>query len=190
MLDLDSPRWRQLTHAFGSAEDIPGILRQVQAALSAEDHGAGHEFEGPLASVWSELGSALCPGGEVHPAAYAAVPHVVMIAVGQEVEVRAELLLFAARVEAGRHRPGAPPIPPDLEPAYRAALSRVPQLIAARVGGRWDASTAQVMAAILLISKGQPRLGMAVLELADDVQCPECEAVFPQPGWDLGASDA
>lgn len=28
MLDLDSPRWWELMHAFGTAEDIPGVLRR------------------------------------------------------------------------------------------------------------------------------------------------------------------
>jgi hypothetical protein len=195
MLDLDSSRWWELTHAYGSAEDVPGMLRRVRTALSAETEAdedaedAEDESSGPLATAWFELASALCPGGEVQPAAYAAVPHLVSLASEQPAGVRAELLLLVARVEAGRHRPGAPAIPPDLEPAYRAALSRVPPLVTARVGAL-DASTAQLTAAILLITTGHPRLGMAVLELAEEVQCPACQATFPQPGWDLGASDA
>jgi hypothetical protein len=87
-------------------------------------------------------------------------------------------------VEAGRHRPGAPAIPHDLEPAYRASLSRVPHLVAARVGDEWDPTTAQTLAGILVVAKGHPQLGSAIMELSSELQCPVCDSVFPLPGWE------
>lgn len=189
MLDLDSPRWGELAHAYGSARDLPAILRRVWAELSQEIPPDEDELEGALASAWFELASAICPMGEVSPASYAAVPHIVALAASHDIEVRAQLLQLVARVEAGRNRPDAPPVPADLEPAYRAAVTRVPHLVAARVGDEWDPTTAQALAGILLVTKGHPQLGMAVIELAEDIQCPECETTFPLPGWDLGAED-
>jgi hypothetical protein len=125
----------------------------------------------------------------VYPAAYAAVPHVVALAADQPAAMRGQVLQLVARIEAFRHR-GAPPVPADLEPAYRAALSRVPHLVAARAGERWDQTTAQALAGALLVAKGHPRLGMAVLALDEEVECPRCEATFPPDGWDLDAADA
>jgi hypothetical protein len=189
LLDLDSSRWGELTHAYGSARDLPDLLRRVRVELSQEILPGEDDLEGALASAWFQLASTICPMGEVSPASYAALPHIVALAASHEIEVRAQLLQLVARVEAGRNRPDAPPVPDDLEPAYRAALTRVPHLVAARVGDEWDPTTAQALAGILLVTKGHPQLGMAVIELAEDVQCPDCESTFPLPGWDLGVED-
>jgi hypothetical protein len=189
MLDFDSPRWSELGHAFGSARDLPDILRRVETELSQEMSPDEDEVEGALASAWFELASAICPMGEVSPASYAAVPHVVALAASHPVEVRAQLLQLVARVEAGRHRQDAPSIPDDLEPAYRAALTRVPHLVASRVGDDWDPTTAQALAGILLVTKGHPRLGMAVIELAEEIECPECGNAIQLGGGDLDAED-
>lgn len=183
MLDLDSPRWGELMHAHGPAADLPELLERLRTQLFEEIAPDEDEAASPLASTWFELSGAICPGGEVGSASYAAVPHIVALAAAHDVEVRAQLLQLVARVEAGRHRPGAPAIPDDLEAAYRASLSRAPHLVAARVGDEWDPTTAQVMAGILLVSKGHPQLGMAVMELSGEVQCPACDTVFPLPGW-------
>jgi hypothetical protein len=194
MLDLDSPHWGELMHAYGSAEDVPDMLRRLQTELVTdvreEEEILGEEEALALFPAWFELASAICPMGEVYPASYAAVPHIVAFAASHPVEMRAQLLQLVARVEAGRHRPVAPPVPDSLKPAYRAALSRVPHLVAARVGDSWDPTTAQALAGILLVAKGHPQLGMAVLEIAEQAECPRCETAFPLPGWDLGVEDA
>ncbi|MBW3573136.1 MAG: hypothetical protein KY467_18725 [Gemmatimonadetes bacterium] len=189
MLDLDDPRWAELEHAYGPAGDLPALLRRVQVELSREMDAGEDELEGALASAWFELASAICPMGEATPASYAAIPHLVALAAAHDVEIRAQVLLLVARVEAGRHRPDAPAVPDDLEPAYRASLSRVPHLVAARAGDDWDPTTAQALAGTLLVAKGHPRLGMAVIELAEEVECPNCETAFPLPGWDLAAGE-
>lgn len=36
MVELDSPRWQTLSHAYGSAADIPDLLRQLDGATSPE----------------------------------------------------------------------------------------------------------------------------------------------------------
>src|SRR5947209_1490785 len=53
-----------------SAADIPPILRSI-----ATDPGAPSTTEG----AWFELWSALCQQGDVYPASFAAVPHVIDI---------------------------------------------------------------------------------------------------------------
>lgn len=184
MLDLDSPRWGELMHAHGPAADLPELLERLRTQLSEEIAPDQDEAASPLASTWFELMSAICPGGEVGSASFAAVPHIVALAADHDVEVRAQLLQLVARVEAGRHRPDAPAVPDDLEPAYRASLSRVPHLVAARMGDEWDPTTAQTLAGILLVAKGHPQLGMAVMEMSGELQCPVCDNVFPPPGWE------
>ena len=190
MLDLDSPYWRDLTHAYGSAEDMPEMIRRMQEEWAADvPDGVGEEEAVALFSGWFDLASSICPMGEVFSASYAAVPHIVAFAANQPVAERAQLLQLVARVEAGRHRPSAPEVPDSLRLAYRAALSRVPHLVAARVGEPWDPTTAQALAGILLVAKGHPQLGMAVIELSEEVECPQCEATIPLPGWNVEADD-
>ncbi|NKE59970.1 hypothetical protein FXN61_25490 [Lentzea sp. PSKA42] len=53
--------WSQLTHAYGTAEDIPGLLDRVATSNDSE--------------AWDELWSALCHQGTTYPASYAALPH-------------------------------------------------------------------------------------------------------------------
>ncbi|MEV6239040.1 hypothetical protein [Lentzea sp. NPDC051838] len=57
--------WSVLTHAYGTAEDIPGLLDRVAKANDEE--------------AWSELWSALCHQGTSYPASYAALPHLARI---------------------------------------------------------------------------------------------------------------
>lgn len=49
LLPLDSPRWSELTHAYGSASDTPALLRQL-ASLPRADGDAE-----PWFSLWSSL---------------------------------------------------------------------------------------------------------------------------------------
>ena len=38
MLDLTSPLWKDLTHAYGSAADIPTLLEQLKKAGPQKDY--------------------------------------------------------------------------------------------------------------------------------------------------------
>jgi hypothetical protein len=61
--------WSELTHAYGSAEDIPGLFARLGGA---EDD-----------QVWQELWSALCHQGSVYDASWAAMPVLADIALGR-----------------------------------------------------------------------------------------------------------
>src|SRR5688572_14620061 len=67
MLPLDSPRWSELTHAYGTAEDIPELLRQLKNLPRS------HGEEEPWLTLWSSLAHQ----GDVYSASFAAVPHVI-----------------------------------------------------------------------------------------------------------------
>jgi hypothetical protein len=49
MLSLDSPRWSELRHAYGSASDMPALLRQLGGFPSSRNN------EEPWYSIWSAL---------------------------------------------------------------------------------------------------------------------------------------
>src|SRR4051812_40379348 len=66
MLALDSPRWGELTHAYGEASDIPALLRRLKTAPPPTDY---------RSEPWFTLWSALCHQNDVYIASYAAIPH-------------------------------------------------------------------------------------------------------------------
>lgn len=68
MIDLDDPIWRELKHAYGSAEDVPEALRSIEARKSLTKK-FWDDFENKLVHQWS-IGSA----------SLAAMPHLVRIA--------------------------------------------------------------------------------------------------------------
>src|SRR5262245_2777864 len=86
MIPLDSPEWRRLQHAYGPASDIPDLLRQLAANPCAKKSGD---------EPWHSLWSALCHQGDVYTASYAAVPHIVDIALNAKGADRFRLLSSA-----------------------------------------------------------------------------------------------
>lgn len=101
-LPLDSKRWSELTHAYGSAADTPELLRRL--------------YESPDDDVWSDLcGGSVVHQGDVSEAAYAALPHVVAAAESAPASDRIRHLVFAAAVFDGRVRK---PCPDDLKAEY------------------------------------------------------------------------
>jgi hypothetical protein len=174
MLELGSPRWRELMQAYGTAEDIPRLL-EVLAESSEEERG----------ELWFGLWSTLCHQGDVYRASYAALPHLVRLAGDWGAERAAEALHLAGAIEVGRVTPGSPPLPEELAGAYREAIEELPRVVAARVAEPWSADTTQVMSAVLAIAKGHVRFGNAALLLESSVECPVCGASHVPAGWDL-----
>ncbi|OYY64375.1 MAG: hypothetical protein B7Y49_09860, partial [Sphingomonas sp. 28-62-11] len=64
MIALDDPRWERLSHAYGSAADIPELLRQLAGATGPIDV---LPFSPPLISRVRGYHRALA-GGVVQPA--------------------------------------------------------------------------------------------------------------------------
>jgi hypothetical protein len=57
MIDLDDPCWQKLSHAYGSAADIPELLRQL-----ARETGRKPAYD---SEPWFTLWSSLCHQGDV-----------------------------------------------------------------------------------------------------------------------------
>ena len=159
MLGLDDPRWRELTHAYGAAGDIPALLRQLEY------------LPAPIgdAEPWFSLWSALAHQGEVYPASFAAVPHVVTALARSPEKADATYFHFPAWVECCRVRQGME-VPRELAEAYQSALSRLPLLVAEASRRPWtDDGFMQCALAAIAAAKGQTLVAEAVLELDQDV---------------------
>jgi hypothetical protein len=156
LLDLDTRRWAELKHAYGSGADIPPLLRQLRAFPPVTDLRSE-----PYFSLWS----ALCHQGDVYSASYAAVPHVVDALLTSPSPVFGSPLQLVACIEIARAKGHGPEVPAGLAAAYSAALRRLPDLVRAMAGAEWDEGLCRVAAAALAVANGQPRLAEAILEL-------------------------
>jgi hypothetical protein len=157
-LPLDSPRWQELEHAYGTAADIPALLRQL-ASLPPSS---------PDDEPWFSLWSALAHQGDVYPASFAAVPHVVRALATAPDRADAVYLQFPAWVEICRKRQGIA-VPSDLHDAYVAALAALPHLVAAAAARSWDDEFLACALAALAAVKGTADVAEAALELTSDV---------------------
>jgi hypothetical protein len=158
MLPLGSPRWAELGHAYGYASDIPPLLRRLRESPPP----------GESSEVWRELWSALAHQGDVYPASFAAVPHVVAALARDPAGADADYLKFPAWVEVCRQRRSVE-VPADLSPAYFDALAELPSLVVAASPREWDDNYVAVALAALAAAKGSVAVAEAALELTPDV---------------------
>ncbi|HEY7642229.1 MAG TPA: hypothetical protein VH814_21025 [Steroidobacteraceae bacterium] len=158
VLDLDSPKWAELMHAYGNAADIPALLRQLDSlpAAAAEQE------------PWFSLWSALAHQGDVYSASFAAVPHVVRALASAPASADSTYLHFPAWVEICRSKNGTP-VPEELAPAYFHALSQLPSLVAAAAARSWDENFLACALSAIAAAKGQPVVAAAALELSPEI---------------------
>src|SRR4051794_24279697 len=107
MVALDSPRWKELQHAYGSAEDVPALLRAL--AAEATPRFSEHPAEARNnPTPWDEVYSSLCHQTSASSATYAAFPHIVEIAESSGVSMRVEVLLLAGTIQIHNNRDNVP----------------------------------------------------------------------------------
>ena len=151
MLDLGSPKWKNLSHAYGSADDIPELLRQLKTAPPPKNY---------QSEPWFSLWSSLCHQSDVYTASYAAIPHIVAIAKTKNLKERFDHLHFIAFVEACRHRKKAPSIPAFLKKDYRSALEQAGKLTLECLIENWDEKELAVLLGAFAVLRGRQDWGM------------------------------
>jgi hypothetical protein len=161
LIDLDSQDWHVLQHAYGPAAEIPFLLRQLSADPTPQ-HDYGDE-------PWFSLWSALCHQGDVYNASYAAVPHVVEIALTTKGKIDAGFFLLPASIEVARSLGRGPALEPSLTAPYLNALRQLHECAFVHATDQWDSDMAQSVAAALAASKGQIALAQAMLNLDEDI---------------------
>jgi hypothetical protein len=157
MLSLDSPKWSELSHAYGSASDIPNLLRRLEEMPSSEDK------KEPWFSIWSSLAHQ----GDVYSASFAAVPHVVRILSQAPAKADFSFFQFPAWVEICRQKK-AMAIPKELEADYFSALHQLPHLVALAAEREWDEGFLACALSAIAVSKGYGSVANAVMELTSD----------------------
>ncbi len=154
MPSLDSPLWFDLHHAYGSAADIPDRLR----ALASLPDAVGD------AEPWFGLWSALAHQGDVFPASFAAVPHVVAALATRPTDAPSVFFQFPAWVEICRKRADIA-VPDELAADYFASLAKLPALAAAAAARPWDADMVASVLAAIAAAKGDANVAEVTLAL-------------------------
>ncbi len=95
-LPLDSPRWSELSHAYGVSSDIPDLLIDLKEKSGLQDP----QTE-PLFTLWSSL----YHQEDVFDASYAAFPHLVDIAAEKSGDDRVHVLFLAAAIAGAKSDP-------------------------------------------------------------------------------------
>lgn len=161
MVPLDHDAWARLAHAYGSAEDIPALLEILR-----EDRGSR---PGEATETWFGLWSSLCHQGDAYTASYAAVPHLVDIAMGAGGPIDFSFYQLPAAVEIARRTGHGPPIPPDLVEPYEQAVTRLADLVGRQLHVPWDRWTLYSALTALAVAKGHIDIAEALLNLDDRI---------------------
>jgi hypothetical protein len=147
MVEVPNVAWSTLTHAYGSAEDIPALLKRAET-----DTRGGH-VQG---STWFDLWSALCHQGDSYTGSYAAVPHLVRIAEGAAYRLQYDPLFLAAFIELSRLEGNGPELQPEIVVSYRLALRRGLELATAALeSAALDSESARVYRGCVAAFHGQ-----------------------------------
>jgi hypothetical protein len=115
------------------------------------------------------LWSSLCHQSDIYSASYAAVPHIVRMAVASPARISASYIQLPACIEASRLCYSAPPIPNQLAESYFTAIRSLPEIVTACCDRDWDGGFARTAAAALCAAKGQGRLAYAILDLSEEL---------------------
>jgi len=170
MIALDSPRWSELRHAYGAAEDIPPLLRQLEAFpphISYDEE------------PWYTLWSALCHQGDVYSASFAAVPHVVRVLATDPLRAQACFFQLPAQIEICRRNKDVS-IAADLRGPYFAALSQLPGLAGAASAREWDSDFLCCVLSAVAAAKGFPSVAEAAQELSPEIASQFMEWFYQQ----------
>ena len=162
MISLQDSRWSELRHAYGDAGDIPPLLRAI-----AQDPSTSSTSKGPWFGLWS----ALCHQGDVYPASFAAVPHVVEVLASHPLTACFDFFLFPASIELARYR-SRTTVPSDLEASYQESLALFPGIAAAASLRTWTGPLGRSIVAAVAASKGLFSTAELLLEIdeGDDAE--------------------
>jgi hypothetical protein len=159
MLDLSSPVWAELRHAYGSASDTPKLLAELYAAPTD----ATWLFQDWDAEPLISLGNALIHQSDVYPASYAALPHFVAVATKQPPPNRIICLNLVGCIAIGQQEVGTPDIPDYLQASYTAALSEAAKIILECLQLDWSDDDYKVLLSALVAVRGRSSLAKAIL---------------------------
>lgn len=155
--------WANFSHAYGSATDVPILLREV----------VENESESALSSLWNSL----CHQHTVYSASIVAVP----IFLGLHKKTgRIDLLDLAGGIAIEAHRAKMPVVPREVLHAYANSLIDMPSLLTNTLVKKSQKTGAMKYLGIIAVLAGQRELGFWLFDADWNLECPRCDAVFPR----------
>ncbi|MFF4341783.1 hypothetical protein ACFY00_17840 [Kitasatospora sp. NPDC001540] len=168
--------WSSLEHAYGTAQDIPGLLD----AMSPD----------PCDPCWNKLWSALCHQGAVFPASYAALPALADAARRWSPAERRQPLYLAGAIVAATDRPDGGEDPHVSRSAEIAAMRELTEEALRDPGLAGDPRDYVSLLGTLLTFEGVEVWGEQIDGLNGEeyeLPCPACETensiVFGEHGY-------
>jgi len=164
-LPLDSPRWEELSHAYGDAADTARLLRQLHERPNTD-----------LADpAWDELCGSICHQGSVYPASFAALPHLATIAERAKPGLSLSAINLMTAIVVSDDRREEPP--PDLLPAFDAAVARLEPLAIRALAGAEDLRAVAICCGAIMAGRGFRSAAAHVFDPleGDHYVCPNCE---------------
>lgn len=162
MLDLDSERWRSLSHAYGSARDVPEMLRDLSRK--------------PTDKAWDRLWAAVCHQSTVYTSSFAVVPHLVALAESRPPKEQVMFWVFVGTVAAHARTKAPEDLRGDYEEANARAATLIHGLLKTRPAAELDTTyLIQALAAV----RGCRGPGRVLDNLVNGdffAACPKCEA--------------
>jgi hypothetical protein len=154
--------WSRLSHAYGSAEDIPPLLDRIAA--------------NPNDRLWNQLWSALCDQGTVYSASFAVLPWLTTITAGADRTERLNALFLAGTIMAGADQPhGAG----DVREAYAAQTADLLRMAEETLPTLTARDEYIYLLQSVLALEGVPIWGEELDGLVHEeyeVDCPDCDA--------------
>jgi hypothetical protein len=152
MLPLDDNRWSALAGGYR----VPYDPRPALARLRHGD-----------ASAWDELWQELHHQGDVGPASYAAVPHLVQIHRDRD-EPDWQTCALIGTIELCRLQRHNPQLPDWLEAGYKAAWDSIIALACRDLPRTNDDTTVQSILGAVALAKGIRRVGEILIDFTAD----------------------
>ncbi|WP_401729258.1 hypothetical protein [Stenotrophomonas muris] len=155
LIALDDPRWAELQHAYGAADDIPELLANLSIPNGERSK------DDPIEDTWHELWSSLCHQGDVYSASFAAVPHIVNALLLQPKPLTFDFVGLPISIEMERREAGIA-LPDIAEPEYSEALHRLAKFAGSVVMEKHDFSTSTCLLTALALEHGNAAAAWAL----------------------------
>jgi hypothetical protein len=152
---IGTVNWKELNHAYGSAENIPLLLSQ----LSSFPDETPSEQE-PWVSLWSSL----YHQGDIYSASFASVPEIVKHLLKSPQSATFSFFALPASIEVARVKANVT-VPSELSSAYFEAIRNLAAVAANWAGAKSDVLISQAAVAAFAVSVGQHGYAELALEI-------------------------
>ena len=165
MLSLDDGRWSELQSTYGDGRRVARLLSDAAAGTQKDEW-------------YDDLFQELCHQYTVSEAAYAAMPHLVVLARQSEI-ARKHLLVLIGACYASAQMPNSRPIPEDLAPEWHSAAKEAIPLVGNSLteDGISETDLRYLLSSISALH-GYPSLAYVIEGLDTEIECPNCGALI------------